>query len=128
MATKDHVRGGQDADGTRLRGPSVSLRLRGGKTVPDPPAAAGEPGSFEVGCCLGGDFRVDVDGADVPDWSGEGSEQRGVPPGPGSGFEDAVPVMDVELLEHGGDEVGHGGARQRGPCGAALGDHGEGAR
>jgi hypothetical protein len=37
MATKDHVRGGQDADGTRSRGPSVSLRLRDGKTVPDRP-------------------------------------------------------------------------------------------
>ena len=37
MATKDHVRGGQDADGTRLHEPSVSLRLRDGGTVPDRP-------------------------------------------------------------------------------------------
>jgi len=36
MATKDHVRGGQDADGTRLREPSVSVRLRKG-TVPQRP-------------------------------------------------------------------------------------------
>jgi hypothetical protein len=34
MATKDHVRGGQDADGTRSREPSVSVRLPGG-TVSD---------------------------------------------------------------------------------------------
>jgi len=30
MATKDHVRGGQDADGTRLRELSVSVRLDDG--------------------------------------------------------------------------------------------------
>jgi hypothetical protein len=30
MATKDHVRGGQDANGTRLREPSASVRLRDG--------------------------------------------------------------------------------------------------
>lgn len=36
MATKDHVRGGQDADGTRLREPSASVRLRDG-TVSERP-------------------------------------------------------------------------------------------
>jgi len=36
MATKDHVRGGQDADGTRLREPSVSVRLRDGKVAERP--------------------------------------------------------------------------------------------
>jgi len=36
MATKDHVRGGQDADGTRLREQSVSVRLPGG-TVSERP-------------------------------------------------------------------------------------------
>ena len=37
MATKDHVCSGQDADGTRSRGPSASLRLSDGKTVADRP-------------------------------------------------------------------------------------------
>jgi hypothetical protein len=36
MATKYHVRGGQDADGTRLREPSASVRLRDG-TVSERP-------------------------------------------------------------------------------------------
>ena len=36
-ATKDHIRGGQDADGTRLREASVSVRLHDGGTVPDRP-------------------------------------------------------------------------------------------
>src|SRR6202034_3432386 len=58
---------------------------------------AGEPGSFEVGCCLGGDVRVDVDGADVPVWPGESGEQCSVPSGSRAGFEDAVAVADVEL-------------------------------
>jgi hypothetical protein len=34
--------------------------------VPGGDAHPGEPGSFEVGRRLGGDFRVDVDGGDVP--------------------------------------------------------------
>jgi hypothetical protein len=36
MATKDHVRGGQDADGTRLREPLASVRLRDGKAAERP--------------------------------------------------------------------------------------------
>jgi len=86
---------------------------------------AGEPGPFEAGCCLGGDFRVDVDGGDVPAWPGEGGEQRGVPPGTRSCLEDTVAVADVELLEHGTDETGDRGARQRFPPGIPLGDHGK---
>jgi hypothetical protein len=65
-----------------------------------------EPGSFEVGGCLGGDFRVDVDCADVAARPREGGEQRGVPPGSRSGLEDTVAVADVELLKHGGDRRG----------------------
>jgi hypothetical protein len=34
-AAKDHIRGGQDAGGTRLREPWVSVRLHDGGTVPD---------------------------------------------------------------------------------------------
>ena len=60
-----------------------------------------------------------------PRWSGEGGEQRGVPPGSRSGLEDAVAVADVELLEHGTDERGDRGARQRFPPGVPLGDHGK---
>jgi hypothetical protein len=36
MATKDHVRGGQDADGTRLRELSVSVRLGDGTVTERP--------------------------------------------------------------------------------------------
>jgi hypothetical protein len=36
MATKDHVRGGQDADGTRLRELSVSVRLGDGSVTERP--------------------------------------------------------------------------------------------
>jgi hypothetical protein len=36
MATKDRVRGGQDADGTRLREPSVSVRLPDGAVSEGP--------------------------------------------------------------------------------------------
>lgn len=64
---------------------------------------------------------IDVDG--VHEVFAEAcAEQRGVVAGAGADLEDAVAVLDGQVLEHSGHEAGQGAGRggDAGPCGAVY--------
>jgi hypothetical protein len=72
---------------------------------------------------LRGNFGVDIDGGDVPAATGEVGQERGILAGAGADFRDALSGVDIELVEHHGDDNGLGGTAQHSPVRAAFGDH-----
>lgn len=82
------------------------------------------PVASRGGSGFGGDVRGDVDRGDVSGGAGEVGKEGGVIAGASADFEDAVAGLDLEVVEHDGDEAGHGCAAERGSVGGPVGDDG----
>jgi hypothetical protein len=70
------------------------------------------------GCLQGGrgfvgDVLVNVDGHDVAGRAGQLGEEGRVVAGPGADLQDPVTGLDIELLQHRGDDTGRGRRAER---------------